>query len=119
MKLRIENNSIRIRLKQNEVAMVAETGLIESRLTAGGSDFAYSLRAIPTAAGISARFAAGSLEVAAPQSMVRKWAGSSDVAMEGAEPGGLTILIEKDFQCLHKDDSANADAFPNPLARPL
>jgi hypothetical protein len=27
----------------------------------------------------------------------------------------LSILIEKDFQCLHGDDARDPDAFPNPL----
>ena len=49
-----------------------------------------------------------------------KWTVGNDVGIEAAiDTGGngkLSVLIEKDFECVdHPDDPDRADAFPNPL----
>lgn len=114
MKLRMEAGSIRVRLKQAEVAQFAETGRIESSVEfAGGQRLNYGLRSAAEVTEPRASFLDGLIEIAVPQASVRPWAESSEVAITAAS-GPLLILIEKDFQCLHKDEEANAGAYPNP-----
>ena len=44
---------------------------------------------------------------------------SDRVGISGDQPlesgKRLSILIEKDFQCLHGDEARDPDAYPNPL----
>jgi hypothetical protein len=40
----------------------------------------------------------------------------SDQSGTEASSGTLRLLIEKDFQCLHREPAPGEDAFPNPLA---
>ena len=113
MKLRIEANSLRLRLRQSDVAQFASTGLVEASLDFGERRLTYSLRTSSQAFETFATFAEGRITVSVPHAAAQRWAASNEVAIEGAS-GPLFILIEKDFQCLHKDAAANADAYPNP-----
>lgn len=49
-----------------------------------------------------------------PVADVERWAGSDEVGLYYNEP--VKLAIEKDFQCLHKREEGDADAYPNPLA---
>ena len=56
-----------------------------------------------------------------PEHMAADWAAGQGVSIAASQPlpggGTLEILVEKDFQCLHKGDEAKApNAFPNPDA---
>lgn len=114
MKLRFHSNTLRVRLSQSEVARLAETGRVEETVAfpAGRNlDFAVELR---SSAEIAASFDGERIEIALPADLARTWIAS---AQPGIENPNATpkILIEKDFQCLHQDATANTDAFPNPL----
>ena len=61
------------------------------------------------------------IRILLPIEIAQKWAGSDQISLSfnRVDGGGPTLLIEKDFQCLHSDErnpSDDADAFPNPLA---
>lgn len=122
MKLRIQDNSIRLRLTRGEVERVQREGQV-SAATAfpGGARLEYVLEASKAAAGhAEARFAAGRLVVSVPEAAVQAWAGSEQVALEGAEPldsgAVLKVLVEKDFQCLTpRAGEDESDMFPHPL----
>jgi hypothetical protein len=51
-----------------------------------------------------------------PRAVATAWAESSQVSLEGSGGVGLQILVEKDFQCLHKPGERDPDAYPHPLA---
>jgi HSP20 family molecular chaperone IbpA len=113
MKLRISGNSVRLRLKPSEVSQLADQGLVEDRVEfAPDSVLVYSLQASPRSAVPTASYTDGKLEVRIPQTTARRWAASSDVAIE-AQQDVLAILIEKDFRCAHQAGSDN-DVYPNP-----
>jgi hypothetical protein len=98
MKLRISGNSVRLRLKPSEVAQLAYAGLVEDRVEfAPDSVLVYSLQASPRSAVPTAC----------------RWAASNDVSIE-AQQDVLSILIEKDFRCAHKEEASDTDVFPNP-----
>lgn len=113
MKLRIQGNSVRLRLKPSEVAQLEATGIVEDRVEfAPDSSLVYNLQASPQSRVPTASYTDGKLEVRIPQSTARQWAAGSDIAIT-AQQDVLSILIEKDFRCAHHEAS-DSDAFPNP-----
>ena len=120
MKLRIHENSIRLRLNRGEVAQLVETGRVENALEFGpGGKLSF---AVETASGLEsahAAFANGDIRVKVPAGVAREWAATDRVEISGVQPGRagaeLSILVEKDFKCIHRD-SEDEEAFPNPLA---
>ncbi|MGO8816791.1 MAG: DUF7009 family protein [Terriglobia bacterium] len=117
MKLRIQGNSLRLRLTRNEVAQLHDCGRVESSIEFGpGRTLAYALEGAPQAASVIASFDGGAIIVAVPTPLITKWAGSDEISIEGSVQSGVQVLIEKDFQCLHKPNHHDPDAYPNPLA---
>jgi hypothetical protein len=122
MKLRMQSNSIRLRLKQREVDQLAGTGRVEESVSFGEQEnvFRYVLEASSSATKIRAHLKAHGIFVEVPAKEVARWASGNDVGIEffqrtdGSDQ--LQILIEKDFACLNGTDEQNADTFPNPLA---
>jgi hypothetical protein len=116
MKLRLHGNTLRLRLSQPEVARLARDGHIEDRVEfAPGQALLYSLESADTGA-VTAAFAGDRIRVMLPRATVAQWIQSDEIGIEGSS-GTLQIHVEKDFQCLHRDSPADADSFPNPLAK--
>ena len=120
MKLRIHGNSLRLRLNQSEVAQFSKTGFVEDSIQFGpGANFAYALESLSSLSSPQALFANGFLRIQVPRADSTDWACSDRVGITGEQPlesgKRLSILIEKDFQCLHGDDERDPNAFPNPL----
>ena len=44
-----------------------------------------------------------------------QWVESDQVGIEAQSQFGVGLLIEKDFQCLHRSAEQEPDAFPRPL----
>jgi hypothetical protein len=122
MKLRIYGNSVRLRLSRREVLDLREKGKVECGIRFSPSkQLTYSLEAFVdegATEGESTRvvYADDAIRVLLPRSLATAWTGSSQVSIEGGEQGGVKLLIEKDFQCLHGPEERDPDAFPNPLA---
>ena len=119
MKLRIKGDSIRLRLTQTEVRQLAETGAVESTMhIAPGASLTYGVRAADLRQ-LAVESDAHALVVLVPRNWIGPWAGGDDVGFDATQDAGdgrtLSILIEKDFACLHKRPD-ELDAFPNPLA---
>jgi len=117
MKLRIQGNSLRLRLTQKEVAQVHDCGRVESSIEfAPGCTLAYALEGSSHAASVAASFDGRSILIAVPKPLMTEWAEGDRVSIEGPPQASVQLLIEKDFQCLHKTDLRDPDAYPNPLA---
>jgi hypothetical protein len=117
MKLRIQGNLLRLRLTQNEVACLLDHGLVESAIRfPTGRELCYSVASLPYAAEVSVDYEGDSIFVGLPSAVVTQWAESSHVSIEGPRNSSVEILVEKDFQCLHKPSERDPDAYPNPLA---
>ena len=124
MKLLISGNSLRLRLNQSEVAQFSKTGFFEDSIQfAPGASFAYSLESMSSVRAPQALYANGFLRVQVPRAESTNWACSDRVGISGDQPlesgQRLSILIEKDFQCLHGDEARDPDAHPNPLEESL
>jgi hypothetical protein len=121
LKLRIQDNSIRLRLTRSEIDRMQRAGRVSAETAfPGGARLEYALEATQDADRPAARFAEGRLVVSLPGSTVQQWAGSDEVSISGTEPldggGALSILVEKDFQCLTpREDEDESDMFPHPL----
>lgn len=65
---------------------------------------------------VGASFNNGVLQVRLSADRLASWADGSEVSIR-VTAGPLSILVEKDFECLHKDAASaddNADTFPHP-----
>lgn len=122
MKLRILDNSIRLRLTQSEVGKASIDGLVRGSVRFPGSNtFAYVLESSPATVKPEAHFSNNVLTVRIPEADIRRWAGSDQVSIEseqGLDDGGeLRILVEKDFACLApRQGEDEADMYPHPEA---
>lgn len=124
MKLRIHENSLRLRLNQSEVAQFSKTGFVEDSIQfAPGASFSYALESMSSVKAPQALYSNGWLRIQVPGVEANDWVRTDRVAISGDQPIAagkrLKILIEKDFQCLHGDDERDPDAFPNPLEETL
>ncbi len=123
MKIRIQGNSIRLRLSQSEVAKFHETGSVSDGISFGGqseSRLLYSLERTEQSE-MSATFAANRICVFVPAEIGATWAISEqEVGMEqlqrsSSSNNSLRILVEKDFKCLaERPEADESDNFPNP-----
>jgi len=122
LKLRILDNSIRLRLTQSEVLLAAAGGPVRGTVSfGGGSRFDYLLSSGAQSAGVGASFSGHELTVTVPGDELRRWAESDAVSIEGSQPaagaGDLRILVEKDFACLApRAGEDESDMFPHPEA---
>jgi hypothetical protein len=60
------------------------------------------------------------IRVLLPLDMAEEWSGSDRISLSlsRTSDSGPSLLVEKDFQCLHPEErnpAADADAFPNPV----
>ena len=120
MKLRLQGNSLRLRLRQGEVRRLVERGLVEERTEFAESAFVYALR-VADASEIGADIGRNRIEVIVPRGVAREWASGEQVGIEGSQPtpggGVLRILVEKDFECIDAPPGeSQEDAYPNPRA---
>jgi hypothetical protein len=116
MKLRIQGNSIRLRLTQKEVAQVRDRGLVESLVeVAPGRPLVYLLEGSPTAETMSANFDGRAIRVTIPMHQMTDWVESDRVGIEARSQTGVELLVEKDFKCLHRSVEEEPDAYPHPL----
>jgi hypothetical protein len=115
MKLRIQDDSLRLRLTRGEVDALGDGLAIERAAHfPGGQTLRYIVRSGAAAQHPQAAYSGDSIQITLPEARVKAWAASDEVGIEGQD-GPIRILVEKDFQCLHRTPGAEADAFPNPL----
>ena len=116
MKLRIQGNSLRLRLTQKEVAQARDGGPVESFIEfAPGLSLVYLLEGSPSAEAISATFDGRAIKVTMPAHQITEWVETDQVGIEALSQTGVQLLVEKDFQCLHRSVEEEPDAFPHPL----
>jgi hypothetical protein len=108
---------LRFRLTQKEVAHLHDSGLVECAIRFPHSRaLHYSVASSPDAAEVSVDYEDDSICVVLPRAVVTGWAESTQVSIEGSPNPGVQIMVEKDFQCLHKPAEREPDAYPHPFA---
>jgi hypothetical protein len=127
VKLRIQGDSLRLRVGPGEIARLLESGRIEERVHFAAEPEArltYALELGGAAfngdgSAVSVRWRPQEVAVVIPREMARAWAASEQVGMSGETDAGeakLAVLIEKDFACLEQKAGESEDTFPNPKA---
>ncbi len=122
MKLRVRDNSIRLRLTRGEVDELRDKGLVTRRTGfPGGRDFRYELESSPASVSPGAFLSDGVMTVRLPESTVLAWATTEQVSIHGEQllldGDKLSILVEKDFACLApREGEDESDMFPHPEA---
>ena len=122
MKLRIRDNSIRLRLTRSEVELVRNDGLVRGRVPfAGRNNFDYVLESSLATVKPEAHISNNVLTVRIPEAEIIRWSDSDEVSIAASQilDGGdqLNILVEKDFACLApREGEDEADMYPHPEA---
>jgi hypothetical protein len=122
MKLRIRDNSIRLRLTRGEVDLLRANGLVEARTEfPGDREFHYVLESSPASVAPGAFFSDRVITVRVPETTALAWASTEQVSIEGEQllddGEKLTILVEKDFVCLApREGEDESEMYPNPQA---
>lgn len=121
MKIRIKDNSVRLRLTQSEVRQLDKTGIVRSFSSFGqliNETLAYSVSKVPVPH-IDASYQEHEISIQIPEKAVQYWANSTQVSLRFdkkiSATETLNILVEKDFKCLtERPDENESDLFPNP-----
>ncbi len=120
MKLRILDDSLRLRLTRSEVDVVSTDGLVRGRVRfAGSNNFDYVLESSPATVKPEAHLSNNVLTIRVPAMDIQSWASSELVSITSEQVlddgDQLKILIEKDFACLApRDGEDETDMFPHP-----
>ncbi len=120
MKLRIRDNSLRLRLTRSEVEALRADGRVEAAVHFGpGTLLGYRLVADDTLSAPIASFDDDGVTVRLPAADAHRFATTEEVSLRHAQPLGadesLAILVEKDFACLvEREGEDDSDAYPHP-----
>lgn len=122
MKLRLRENSIRLRLLQTEVIQLREIGNISERIIFGinpTDTLTYSLRVSGETEKVFAQMTDNQIEVFLPIKIAENWADTEEVGLYETQNigdlGELKIIVEKDFVCVDRPfNEDHKDAFPHP-----
>ncbi len=119
VKIRLRNDTIRIRASQGEVRMLGE-GMPVETATHFGPGQALACRVRAAGASFEASFDGSTIELTIPPGDLQEWAAGSDLALEREQVwtgGSLRVSLEKDLTCTHpRQGEDDSDAFPNPAS---
>jgi hypothetical protein len=120
VKIRIKDNSIRLRLTRGEIDLIRDKGVVRASTRFPGSrQFSYSVESCPASINPAAFYSESEISVRLPETVVLAWAKTEQVSIEGEQvlDGGdkLKILVEKDFSCLApRNGEDESDMFAHP-----
>ena len=120
MKIRIRDNSIRLRLERAEVDQLREKGVVKSHTAfPGGRRFSYAVESSPASVQPVALFSDLTITVRLPETVALAWATTEQVSIEGEQilddGATLSLLVEKDFACLApREGEDESDMFEHP-----
>ncbi len=107
MKLRIQGNSLRLRLSEAEVNQFADTGQVEETILFS-PDETNALRYVlqqTSEKRVSVNFSENVITISIPDTMAQKWTDTDLVGFDDLIDLGnekqLRIVVEKDLDCRH------------------
>jgi len=123
MKLRIKENTMRVRVSRSEVARLLAGDRLEETIHFTPEPVAklsYALQQDQSLSRPTVRYTENRVAILIPADQVNEWGTTDQVGIaEDIRLGNLKslgLLIEKDFACLDRSDEDNEDSFPNPNA---
>lgn len=120
MKIRIQGNSLRYRLKQFEVEALAEKKIVKEVISFGEEE-KYQLQFVLQIVNeeFSLEQKATIIQLNIPENIAAEWASTELVGFEQnirtAKGKEINILVEKDFKCLTRSDEEEVGSYPNPM----
>ena len=122
MKIRIKDNFIRFRVAQKEVEVLQEEKKLLREVEFGNTfpSFQYGIEISSSIHELQVSYREHTILVHIPEDTANQWLTTDQVGFEHtislANEKSLLVLIEKDFQCLHKRPHEDeSDNFPHPL----
>ena len=118
MKIRINANSIRIRLSKSEVEKLSTKGFLEDKTSFGTTYFSYAVERKAGIKTLSANYHQNKITMVVPETLVTGWPENTVVGFEAHQAVGeaetLYLLLEKDFKCMDNTSEDQSDNFENP-----
>ncbi len=118
MKIRIQRDSVRIRLSRKEVEQLCTEGLVAESTYFGNSSFGYAVSKTLDSEQLAATFSNNQITVLVPSHLLSNWITNDVIGFEASMPTGETrslyILVEKDFKCLDNTTEDQSDNYDNP-----
>lgn len=112
MKIRIKDNSVRLRLTQTEISELGEKGIVSASTKFVDRPFIYSIEASDDTT-LSAAFVENRIALTMPKPMIDELVNTDRVGFEG-QAGLVKLLVEKDFVCIDNSLEDQSDNYPNP-----
>jgi hypothetical protein len=114
MKVRLFEDSVRVRLNQREVLDLGAGRALHSVTRFGVGQLEVEIRP-DSDGGIQASLENSRITIEVNATGVREWS-VNDVEGLYAMSGPCKVALEKDYACLHKTGEANVGTFPNPVS---
>ena len=118
MKIRMNGNSVRLRLTQSDVRNLGREGYVQEETHFGSSTFCYRLQQSNTINDLSAGFSSGKITVYIPADFVQTLESTDRIGYDAYHPIGenktLLLLVEKDFKCVDHTLEDQTDMYLNP-----
>ncbi|MFI5134673.1 MAG: DUF7009 family protein [Chitinophagales bacterium] len=114
MKLRLDKNSIRLRVKKSDLEKLREENFAEEKINFPNEEFGYRLSVSDHAKEISVKATPSFVEVIVPSSNAHAWLNNDAVGIYHTihfSNRTLDIIIEKDFPCTADKTEDKSDAF--------
>lgn len=110
MKIRCTQDSIRLRVRKSDIALLAKGQKVAEILHfPTGNTLIFTLEIGPVEH-LQVQYEEASLAVHLPERIAQNWINTEQVGIEDTL-GQLHLLIEKDFPCAHRPHENKADTF--------
>jgi hypothetical protein len=118
MKVRIQGNSIRMRLSKSNVEQLIAQGVWTEQIAWGAEKLCYSVERDEDATQMTSTFIDNKITIHIPKSFLEDWDINDIVGFseEQSLPNDniLYILVEKDFKCTDNTNQDQSDFYENP-----
>ena len=114
MKIRIKGNSIRYRMSKTDVEQFLKLGYWEEAVDFGVQKLVYAIKK-HNEQELKAGFYQNTITLYMPEHMAIAWEAPESVGFSGYHDK-LSLIIEKDFQCLDNTQEDQSDNYPNPAS---
>ena len=116
MKLRIKENTIRLRLNQEDLAQFVASGCVEAVTSFDvGASLRYALQVSSEAERLIARMEDSRIAVYVPDKLAEEWTQTDRIGLEAKQlvegERMLHVLVEKDLGCQHRSPTGEKSMF--------
>lgn len=114
MKLRLENNSLRLRVSKSDLAQLQMSGIIINEVNFINNKFQYVLCTYEDIQ-VDVIYREDVLRISLPKNLAKNWIDSDQVGIQATIPVSadcyLYVLVEKDFPCKTNTNEEKQNTF--------